>query len=1374
MELQTFISWNLRGANSASSKHLVRNLVLSLKPSILCLQETKCGSWSDRSISSLGFSANPGWIETPSQGQSGGLLTVWEEKFLSLCSFKTASNWILIRGVCKLDNRCLVIINVYAPQISDHKQEVWAAIQDEIASAQVPYVLLMGDFNSVRKKSERLNTAFNKVDSLRFNNFIENSGLYEVYIRNSTYTWFGPAQKCSQLDRVLISQEMLALGNWSTLAHDRYTSDHKPLSLSTASEDWGPKPYKFFNYLLQEKELVETLRHTWGEGRSANLVSKFRAIRGAARSWAASHFGNLDDRLQQLAKQQSELDEGNGVGLNRIGIKEEMDKLLHIKVSILCQKSRQNWELNAERNTRFFNRALIRRQHSNKISSIVLNGTALFTPSEIKKVFHSYFEHILQEPSSLKVFHLSADLLLHLTKTQQQDLVKEFSMEEIFEALQATDGSKAPGPDGINAGVLRSLWPAIKEDVLQFFSDFHSTSFVPKGYNASFIALVPKIDNPTLPSHFRPISLMNSVMKLLSKVLARRLKYVMHFLVSPVQSAFIQGRQISDSIIVANEVIFALQKKKSRGMVLKIDFEKAFDKIRWEFVFEVLRNMGFDCKWVDWITSIFNSSTISVLVNGATTDEFTPSRGLRQGDPLSPLIFNLVGEVLSKLLDRALEHKIIEGVSLPNVHRPISHLQFADDVILFLSQDVNSIMGVKRVLQCFQIISGLKINFSKSSLYCFDKSAKEVEEWASFLGCEVGKGPLKYLGAVLGASPSSLAYWDPLLRKVQMKAKSIDPSTLSIAGRTVVLKSMIDSIPSYWFSLFKIPAAIVNKLERIRRHFLWGGKTCSDAKRVLHYLSWNRVCAPKEYGGLGLASLRQKNQALMARWVWRAYKERDKFWNNVVAQRYGRCWNYDINRVPSNQCSPIVKSIISAHLASPLAPFLGTNCFKWSLRNGERILFWEDCWQEDAPLLIKFPQIYSILPHKHLTVKEFINRWTSETLDFINKCALTSIQTELDRLAALIVRVRLKEGEDLIVWKFDTGIFSSKACSSIFSKYSGHENNGSNIWKHIWSIKAPPKIKAFLWRVQWKILPTKSFLHYRLCSIPDECPWCGTESETISHIFWGCELSIWAWDFISSWWNVKSLRIQCSGFSLANILNAKVIPPARRIWQLVVAAVLWSIWLARNELIFSNVRIKKGVLLALIRCRVSVWGKASGILGYGDTPVWKVNPQGAVALHLYKLSNAFWLHKRAGFDLVCAVDGAWGYSGNKTFGGGIGGTIRDKSGNLVLSFSGPVLAAAAVMAELRSVIYAIDCIVARKLSHLRSVICSDSILVVNAFNKGVLIDFPILHLEFRHQNLINKTIFVQYVPRYLNENADSLAKNGITKHYVKACWAIDL
>ena len=148
--------------------------------------------------------------------------------------------------------------------------------------------------------------------------------------------------------------------------------------------------------------------------------------------------------------------------------------------------------------------------------------------------------------------------------------------------------------------------------------------------------------------------------------------------------------------------------------------------------------MNFHHKWVQWIKGIFESSRISILVNGSPTREFSPNRGLRQGDPLSPLIFNLVGEVLSLLQNKAQSLGLFEGISLPGCKLKLSHLQFADDVLLFISGGEHSMVGIKRVLQCFQILSGLKINFNKSHLHDFHQNMDSISAWAKLLGCKEG------------------------------------------------------------------------------------------------------------------------------------------------------------------------------------------------------------------------------------------------------------------------------------------------------------------------------------------------------------------------------------------------------------------------------------------------------------------------------------------------------------------------------------------------------------------------------------------------------------------------------------------------------------
>ena len=386
---------------------------------------------------------------------------------------------------------------------------------------------------------------------------------------------------------------------------------------------------------------------------------------------------------------------------------------------MLCQKGKVNWQLHGERNSKFFHSIMVKRRDFNSIKKLQVGENTFTEPACIKAALHSHFKERLTESNDDQVFSLGDLFSSKLSSDQRIHLEKEFSLEEIEEALKSTDKTKAPRPDGINAGLLALLWPEIKEDVMAFFNNFHSNGELPLESNSSFIALIPKTASTLHPSEFRPISLMNALLKLLTKIMANRLKPLMTYLVRQHQTTFIKGRQITDGILITSELVSLLQKQKTSGLIFKIDFEKAFDRVRWNFVFDTLFAMNFGPKWINWIRNLFESSHISVLVNEAPTEEFCPSRGLRQGDPLSPLTFNLVGEGLSTLLTLGAHFSIFRGASIKGAPSNISHLQFADDVILFINDDDASVMGIKRILQCFQILSGMKVNFSKSQIFCF-------------------------------------------------------------------------------------------------------------------------------------------------------------------------------------------------------------------------------------------------------------------------------------------------------------------------------------------------------------------------------------------------------------------------------------------------------------------------------------------------------------------------------------------------------------------------------------------------------------------------------------------------------------------------------
>lgn len=202
------------------------------------------------------------------------------------------------------------------------------------------------------------------------------------------------------------------------------------------------------------------------------------------------------------------------------------------------------------------------------------------------------------------------------------------------------------------------------------------------GVNATFIALVPKVDQPSTPDKYRPIALCYIIYKIVSKIIASRLKPLLPLIISPEQSRYIKGRQITDGIILTHELIHSLKISKKPGMLLKQDLSKAFDSLSWKYIEEVLMAFGFAASWVRWIMSLISSSFFSVLMNGIPSATFQPSRGIRQGDPLSPFLFVIMAESLGRSIRSTQQSFRLKGLSFHN--SPIfTHQQFVDDNMLF-------------------------------------------------------------------------------------------------------------------------------------------------------------------------------------------------------------------------------------------------------------------------------------------------------------------------------------------------------------------------------------------------------------------------------------------------------------------------------------------------------------------------------------------------------------------------------------------------------------------------------------------------------------------------------------------------------------------
>ena len=221
-------------------------------------------------------------------------------------------------------------------------------------------------------------------------------------------------------------------------------------------------------------------------------------------------------------------------------------------------------------------------------------------------------------------------------------LDRPFEEEEVLRVINDFNGDKAPSPDGFSMAFFQSCWGILKTKIMAVFHNFHTQAMFEKSFNASFLALIPKKVDVVEVEDFWPISLVGEIYKIISKVLANRLRRVAHVLISDSQNAFVKGRQILDSVLIAFECIDSRFKSRVLGVLCKLDVEKAYDHVYWDFLMYMLQRCSFSKKWRKWIWYYISTVKFSILINGSPSDFFGSSRGLRQGDPLSPLLFDIV------------------------------------------------------------------------------------------------------------------------------------------------------------------------------------------------------------------------------------------------------------------------------------------------------------------------------------------------------------------------------------------------------------------------------------------------------------------------------------------------------------------------------------------------------------------------------------------------------------------------------------------------------------------------------------------------------------------------------------------------------------
>ena len=409
-----------------------------------------------------------------------------------------------------------------------------------------------------------------------------------------------------------------------------------------------------------------------------------------------------------------------------------------------------------------------------------------------------------------------------ITEEENIELCRVPTQSEIKKELFQMQTLKAPGPDGFPLLLYKKYWAIVGEFVTRAVTSFCQAGRMPAEVNNSFIVLIHKSQSPTSFNHYRPISLCNVVYKIITKLLVSRLRKILHKLISPTQVEFISGRWISENQIVVQEMLhsFKTRKVKFRLMAVKIDLPKAYDRVNWCFLQVVLKNFGFDEKFVQWILECVSTVSFELLINGGKTGQFRPKRGLRQGDPLSPYLFILCQEVLSRILEKEFMEKNISGVKASIGSTPITHVMYMDDIVLFSKAYRREANAINDCLEKYCRWFGQLLNRAKSGII-FSKLTHQqtCRGIKHFLQMKSLKMDSVYLGAPLFLTKAPAKDFKFLQERLEAKLKGWRSKTLSWAGRSTLIKTVAQALPTYTMSTFDIPTKVCDKLDALTRKF---------------------------------------------------------------------------------------------------------------------------------------------------------------------------------------------------------------------------------------------------------------------------------------------------------------------------------------------------------------------------------------------------------------------------------------------------------------------------------------------------------------------------------------------------------------------------
>lgn len=1166
--------WNIRGVGKAGAATCLVEVIRDYKLDFIGILETMKQTYSDKFFRKIDPSNSFFWKWAPSVGKSGGILVGVRNEFLDVSGTRIGNNIIQFNLWDKRKKCQWALLVVYGPAHEELKEAFLSDLSEWCNKVNMPYIV-GGDFNLIRHAGEKNRQANLPRSSHIFNSVINTANLREIFMSGGMFTWTNNQNPpiLVKLDRFLMSsswEDMFPLVTVKKVVRD--ISDHNMLVVDSGSDAliMCKRKFRFDTSWFKHENFLPAVKLIWDKKVFScdpiDVINiKIKRFKKYFKGWGANVFGHMKKEKLKLTLELNDLEQLEEMGnldedmIRRKGfIIMRLMEFYSEEESYWHQRSNENWLLYGDNNTNFFHKIANGKRRKKTIHQFE-DGEEVIVGTENLLAHATTFYKNLFGPAPGNLFSISPDLWEEhekINSIDNLDLTRPFSVEEIKHAVFSMKLNKAPGPDDIPIEFFQHCWDVVEHDIMLLFHAFHRGELDVQRLNYGVITLLPKINDANKIQQYRPICLLRCIYKIITKTLTIRLDPYSNKLFSEQQNAFIKKRNICDGIMSLHELIHHTHVKKKVGVVLKLDFEKAYDKVNWDFLIQCHKVRGFSDVWCNWVHDVLHNGTVSVKINDTTGPYFQSAKGVRQGDPFSPTLFNMAGECLTKMVLTAQKNGLFVGLAADLITNGVAILQYADDTVICIEHDLEKAVNLKLLLYMFELMSGLKINFLKSEIFVIEGDNEISSCYANMFNCQVGNLPMKYLGVPISYATLKNSDWDFVDSKCIKKLASWICDNASSGGRLTLLQSSLSGIPMYFLSMFLWNKTFIEKITKHMRRFFW--------KKKYYMVKWKKVCKPKNKGGLGVKDLHRQNISLLVKWWWKL-ETQDSLWGKIIKAKYFR--NKTVSSIKTrfndSPCWKAIMKVKEVYMAGR----------QISLSNGRLVRVWKDMWLDKCVLMEKFPLLFSICQDPDISFSEFANK--NFTLDFRRRIP-PELQVQWDMIVERARGVVLHEAPDVVRWKLNpNGIFSTK---SVY-KFLEADTVGPN-YKWIWKPKLPLKIKIFLWQMVRDANLTRDNLKKRKWLGNQLCSFCD-QPENRNHLFFTCSTARSVWGILGGVFNTNrcpSSLGQCWAWLYA------FWPGGKKFYTLVIAAVCWSIWITRNKVTFEGYKLMSPVTVVFTVC----------------------------------------------------------------------------------------------------------------------------------------------------------------------------------------------